>query len=172
MPDDVSAWTKLGGDNGTEDSVWLQKASCEPTPQGRLVRPMYLWLFCHLFKSPLQQGGGTGPALPLALCPNLLSPINLTFPLKGAPGAISPPAAGRDQAPAGCLGRARESSGGGAHSEDLNKPGNRFRAGSGRSSWSRVNCGCLSLVFYTDLLCGLCMLLPPFHKDGLEEMYS
>lgn len=140
------------GITGTEDRVWLQKASCEPMPQGTLVRPMYVWLFCHLFESPLQQGVGTQPALPLALCPNLLSPINLTLRLKGAPGATSPPAAG-----SGSSWVSWESNGIRWRKGAQRRPeqtGNRFRAGSGRSSWSRVNCGCLSLVFYTDLLCG------------------
>lgn len=38
----------------TEDGAWMQKASHEPTPQGRLVRLMYLWLSWHLLEPPLQ----------------------------------------------------------------------------------------------------------------------
>lgn len=44
-----------------EDGVWMQKASHEPTPQGRLVRLMYLWLLWHLLEPPLQQGEETVP---------------------------------------------------------------------------------------------------------------
>lgn len=72
----------------TEDGVWMQKASHEPTSQGRLVRLMYLWLSWHLFKPPLQQGEETIPGdskgQPLVLCPDLLSPHHLTLPLKAA----------------------------------------------------------------------------------------
>lgn len=68
--------------------------------------------------------------------------------------------------------RARESSGGGLHRKDLNKLGSRFKTGSGRSSWSWVSCDHLSLASHSYLLCGLWMLLPHFHKDRLEEMYS
>lgn len=61
----------------TEDGVWMQKASCEPAPQGRLVRLMYLWLSWHLLEPPLHQGEetvlGDSKGLPLALCPDLPS---------------------------------------------------------------------------------------------------
>lgn len=70
------------------------------------------------------------------------------------------------------FGRAREYSGGGLHRKDLNKLGNTLRTGSGRSSQSQVNRDHLSLASYPDLLCGLWLLLPPFRKDRLEEMYS
>ena len=107
----------------TEDGVWMQKISCEPTPQGRLVRSMYFWLFCHLLESPLQQGGGTVPALPLALCPNLLSPIHLTLLLKGAAPLVPslPQQQEGSRLQLDVFGRARESSGGGRHRKDLNK---------------------------------------------------
>lgn len=111
-----------------EDGALMQK--------GRLVRLMYLWLFCHLFE-PLQQGGGTVPTLHLALCPDLLSPSDGTSEGGCAPCAVSPPAAGRKQAPAGCP---RESQGTRRrHKKHLNKLGNRFKAGSGRPGRSRVN---------------------------------
>lgn len=149
-----------------EDGVWMQKASREPTAQGRLVRSMRLWLFCHLLEFPLQQGGGTVPALPLPLCPNLLSPIHLTLPLKGAAPLVPslPQQREGSRLQLAAFGRARES-GGGLPRKDLNKLGNR--AGSGRSGQSQVNSDHLSLASYPDVLCGLRMLLPPFHKDRL-----
>jgi len=157
MPEDVSAWTKPGGDNVTEDGVWMQKASREPASQSRLVRSMRLWLFCHFLESPLQQGGGTVPALPLALCPNLRSPIHLTLPLEGAVPLVPslPPQQEGSRLQLAVFGRARESSGGGLHRKDRNKVGNRCRAGSGRSTRSQVNCDHLSLASYPDLLYGL-----------------
>lgn len=157
-----------------EDGVWMQKASREPAPQGRLVRSMRLWLLCHLLESPLQQGGGTVPALPLALCPNLLSPIHLTLPLQAAAPLVPPPPQQWEgsRLQLAVFGRGRESSessGGGLHRKDPNKLGNRLRAGSGRSSQSQVNCDHRSLASYPDLLCGLWMLLPPFHKDRVRS---
>lgn len=72
----------------TEDGAWMQKASREPTPQGRLVRMMYFWLSWHLLDPPLQQGEervpGDSKGLPFALSPDLLSPLHLTLPLKAA----------------------------------------------------------------------------------------
>lgn len=68
----------------------------------------YLWLFWHLLDPPLQKGeetvSGDSKGLPLALCPDLLSPLHLTLPLKVLhPCAICPPAAGREQVPGGWL---------------------------------------------------------------------
>lgn len=157
-----------------EDGVWMQVASCEPRPQGRLVRSMHLWLLFHLLGSPLQQGGGTLPALPLPLCPNMFSPIDLTSPLKGAAPLV--PSLSQQQEGSrlqlALWETARESCGGGLHGKDLNKLGSRFKVGSGRSSWSWMNCDHFSLASHHYLLCGLWMLLPHFHKHRLEEMYS
>lgn len=110
------------------------------------------------------------PALPLSLCPNLLSPIHLTLPLKGAVPLVPSLPRQREgsRLQLAAFGRARES-GGGLHRKDLNKLENRLRTGPGRSGQSQVNSGHLSLASYPDLLCGLWMLLPPFHKDRLDE---
>lgn len=101
-----------------EDGVWMQEASREPTPQGRLVRSMCLWFFCHL-EFPLQQGARMVPALPLALCPNLLSPIHVTLPLKGAAPLLPslPQQQEGSRLQLAVFGRDRESSGGGLHKE-------------------------------------------------------
>lgn len=152
MSEDVSAWTKVGIMK-MEDGVWMQKFSCEPTPQGRLVRSMGLWFLCHLLGSPLKQGRGTVPALPLPLCLNMFSPIHLTSSLKGAAPLV--PSLSQQQEgnrlQLALWERARESSGGGLHRKDLNKVGSRFRTAAGRSSWSWVNCdhflSCLPQLF-------------------------
>lgn len=87
MPEDVSAWTKPGGDNGKRGwSLDAESQSCANTTEQ--VSQADLWLSWHLFKPPLQQGEETVPGdskgQPLVLCPDLLSPLHLTLPLKAA----------------------------------------------------------------------------------------
>lgn len=137
-----------------EDGVWMQNAGHEPTAQRRSVRYLTVirHILCHLleFSSAAGSGDSTSPA------PCSLSKAALTNSFEFASEICQHSPSSVDTGSNWlCLGQPGNLGWRKLHcreKEGLNKLENRRRPGSGRSSWSGVNCDHPALPSRCDLL--------------------